>query len=63
VVVAQADGLPHDVPGLLKHALGPLGGRGGGKGNLAQGGAERADQLESALRAASLVAGSARKPA
>lgn len=63
VVVAQSDGLPHDVPALLKRVLEPLGGRGGGKGNLAQGGAEKTEQLESALRAAaSHVAQSAGNP-
>lgn len=63
VVVAQSEGLPHDVPALLKHVLGPLGGRGGGKGNVAQGGAESPDQLASALREASLAARSAGDPA
>jgi alanyl-tRNA synthetase len=63
VVVAQSDGLPHDVPALLKRVLEPLGGRGGGKGNLAQGGADKTDQLEAALRAASLTVRSADNPA
>lgn len=63
VVVAQSEGLPHDVPALLKRVLGPLGGRGGGNGNVAQGGAESADQLESALRDTSLAARSSARPA
>ncbi len=46
---AQSEGLPHDIPALLKAAVAPLGGRGGGKGNLAQGGGDRLDQLETAL--------------
>jgi alanyl-tRNA synthetase len=49
VVFAQAEGLPHDIPRLLREALADLGGRGGGKGNLAQGGSEKADGLEAAL--------------
>jgi len=49
VVFAQSEGLPHDVPGLLREALADLGGRGGGKGNLAQGGSDHADGLDAAL--------------
>ena len=49
VVFAQSDGLPHDIPRLLREALAELGGRGGGKGNLAQGGSDSAHGLEDAL--------------
>ncbi|MBI3932256.1 MAG: alanyl-tRNA editing protein [Acidobacteria bacterium] len=49
VVFAQSDGLPHDVPALLKDAVALLGGRGGGRGNLAQGGADDAARLDEAL--------------
>jgi alanyl-tRNA synthetase len=56
VVVAQSEGLPHDVPALLRSAVEPLGGRGGGRGNLAQGGGERPELLDEALaRAAEAV--------
>ena len=49
LVFAQSEGLPHDVPGLLKAAVAKLGGRGGGRGNFAQGGGERVELLEQAL--------------
>jgi alanyl-tRNA synthetase len=46
---AQSDGLPHDVPALLKEAVERMGGRGGGRGNLAQGGGNRLELLDEAL--------------
>jgi alanyl-tRNA synthetase len=49
LVFAQSEGLPHDVPALLKAALGHLGGKGGGRGNIAQGGGDRLDRLDEAL--------------
>jgi alanyl-tRNA synthetase len=49
LVFAQSEGLPHDVPAILKAALERLGGRGGGRGNLAQGGGDRLDLLDEAL--------------
>jgi alanyl-tRNA synthetase len=49
VVFAQSEGLPHDVPALLRQALQDIGGRGGGRGNLAQGGSDSAAGLEAAL--------------
>jgi len=49
LVFAQSDGLPHDIPGLLRAAVGTLGGRGGGKGNLAQGGGDQLERLAEAL--------------
>jgi alanyl-tRNA synthetase len=52
VVFAQADGLGHDVPALLRIALAPIEGRGGGKGNVAQGAGDRGDRLEEALHRA-----------
>jgi alanyl-tRNA synthetase len=52
LVFAQSDGLPHDIPGLLRDAVAALGGKGGGKGNLAQGSGERVAELDAALVAA-----------
>jgi alanyl-tRNA synthetase len=51
VVFAQSEGLPHDIPALLQEAMRALGGRGGGRGNLAQGGSDRTDGLARALEA------------
>lgn len=56
LVFAQSDGLPHDIPALLRGALELLGGRGGGRGDVAQGGGERPERLDEALsRAAEAV--------
>ena len=52
VVFAQSNGLPHDVAALLRQALSGIGGRGGGRGNLAQGGSDNAAGLEAAVAAA-----------
>ena len=52
LVFAQSEGMPHDVPALLKTAVESLGGRGGGRGDVAQGGGERLDRLDDALAAA-----------
>jgi alanyl-tRNA synthetase len=52
LVFAQSEGLPHDVPALLKAAVESIGGRGGGHGNVAQGGGDRLDRLDDALAAA-----------
>ncbi len=49
LVFAQSEGLPHDVPALLREALTLVGGRGGGRGNLAQGGGDRPEGLDDAL--------------
>ena len=49
LVFAQSEGLPHDVPALLRDALTLVGGRGGGRGNLAQGGGDRLEGLDAAL--------------
>lgn len=49
VVFAQSEGLGHDIPRLVREAAEHIGGRGGGKGNLAQGGGERAERLDEAL--------------
>ena len=49
LVFAQSEGLPHDIPALLKAAVEHLGGRGGGRGNLAQGGGENLARLDEAL--------------
>jgi alanyl-tRNA synthetase len=56
LVFAQSEGLPHDVPALLRDAVEHLGGKGGGRGNVAQGGGDRLDRLDEALaRAESAV--------
>lgn len=56
LVFAQSEGLFFDLQALLREAAALLGGRGGGKGNLAQGGGERVEQLDEALaRAAAAV--------
>lgn len=52
LVFAQSDGLPHDVPALLADGVARLGGKGGGRGNLAQGGGDRLERLDDALAAA-----------
>jgi alanyl-tRNA synthetase len=52
LVFAQSEGLPYDVPALLRAAVERLGGRGGGKGNVAQGGGDRLDLLDEALAGA-----------
>ncbi len=49
LVFAQSPGLGHDIPGLLRQAAALLGGRGGGKGDLAQGGGEHPERLDEAL--------------
>jgi alanyl-tRNA synthetase len=49
LVFARSPGLPHDIPALLKQAVTRIGGRGGGRGEIAQGGGERTDQLDAAL--------------
>jgi alanyl-tRNA synthetase len=49
---AQSPGLGHDVPALLARAAGALGGRGGGRGDLAQGGGERLDLVGEVLESA-----------
>jgi alanyl-tRNA synthetase len=57
VVFAQSEGLPLDVPALVRDAAAALGGRGGGRGNLAQGGGDRVERLAEALAAAESAAG------
>lgn len=52
LVFAQSEGLPHDVPALLKQAVERMGGRGGGRGNLAQGGGDRLELLDETLASA-----------
>ncbi len=49
LVFAQSERLPHDVPALLRAAVEHLGGKGGGRGNIAQGGGDRLDRLDEAL--------------
>ena len=61
LLFAQSEGLTHDIPGLLRQAAELLGGRGGGRGNMAQGGGPRVENLPGALaRAAELVRGAVR---
>jgi alanyl-tRNA synthetase len=49
LVFAQSQGLPHDIPALLRAAAEHVGGRGGGRGNLAQGGSHDTTRLDEAL--------------
>ena len=49
-----------ETPALLKAAVLHLDGRGGGRGNLAQGGGERVERLEDALAQARASLGAAR---
>ena len=51
IVFAQSAGQPHHMGALMKEALAPLGGRGGGSQDLAQGGPERIDSLDRVLEA------------
>ena len=50
LVFAQSPGLGRDIPGLLKASVAILGGRGGGKGDVAQGGGDQVNRLDEALR-------------
>jgi alanyl-tRNA synthetase len=56
LVFAQSPGQPHDVPALLKAALTVLGGRGGGRGDIAQGGGPETQKLDEALHLAKIAA-------
>ena len=49
---AQSEGLPHDIPALLREAVEGLGGRGGGKGNFAQGSSDHVEHLDDRLEGA-----------
>lgn len=49
LVFAQSEGLGLDLGSLLRRALEPLGGRGGGRGNLVQGGCDQAEGVEAVL--------------
>jgi len=52
LVFAQSAGLPYDMAALLKQTMAPLGGRGGGSKDLAQGGVPQSVGLAAALTAA-----------
>jgi alanyl-tRNA synthetase len=52
LVFAQSDGLAHDLGAVLKAALAVVEGRGGGRGNVVQGGGERIEKLDEALASA-----------
>jgi alanyl-tRNA synthetase len=52
LVFAQSPGLGHNVPDLLKTAVALVGGRGGGKGDLARGGGDLVGNLDQALAGA-----------
>lgn len=56
LVFAQSDGLGYDLAGLLKDALAAVGGRGGGRGNLLQGGGDRIERLDEAVAVAAAAA-------
>ena len=49
LVFAQSEGLRHDLKALLSGSLQLVGGRGGGRGNLAQGGGDGVERLDEAL--------------
>src|SRR6266849_35030 len=49
LVFAQTVGGPHDMGALMKETLGTLGGRGGGSKDMAQGGAPKAEALDTVL--------------
>jgi len=55
LVFAQSAGQPNDMAALLKQTVAPLGGRGGGAKDLAQGGVPKPEGLEVALAAAAEV--------
>ena len=58
LVFAQAEGLPHDIPGLLREAVEGLGGKGGGSRAPAQGGGPETAALDDVLaRAAARARG------
>ncbi len=59
LVFVQPRGSGLDVPALLKAALPHVGGRGGGRGDVAQGGGDAVSGLDAALAAASDAAGRA----
>jgi alanyl-tRNA synthetase len=50
LVFAQSAGQPFDMSALLKQAMTPLGGRGGGSKDLAQGGFTKVEEIEAALK-------------
>jgi alanyl-tRNA synthetase len=52
LVFARSTGRTEDIGALLKDALARIGGRGGGRGDVVQGGGDRAEALDEALRAA-----------
>ncbi|MFZ0770036.1 MAG: alanine--tRNA ligase-related protein [Candidatus Sulfotelmatobacter sp.] len=52
LVFAQSAGQPHDMAALLKQVMAPLGGRGGGSKDLAQGGLPQAQELAATLATA-----------
>src|SRR5208283_324037 len=52
LVFAQSAGQPYDMAALLKQIMAPLGGRGGGSKDLAQGGLPQPSGLSEALAAA-----------
>lgn len=52
LIFAQSESLDFDMPGLLGEAVEKLGGRGGGRRQMAQGGGSRVERLEEALEGA-----------
>jgi len=52
LVFAQSPGQPYDMAALLKQTIAPLGGRGGGSKDLAQGGLPKSEGLAAALAVA-----------
>ena len=58
LVFAQAPGQPFDMGALLKQTITPLGGRGGGSKDMAQGGVADPEKLGAALDAVARIIGS-----
>jgi alanyl-tRNA synthetase len=56
LVFAQSPGVGRDVPALLKQAVALVGGRGGGRGDLARGGGDDVARLDEALAQAAAAA-------
>ncbi len=52
LIFAQSSGQPHDMAAVLKQVITPLGGRGGGNKDLAQGGVSNSSTLATAIAAA-----------
>lgn len=52
LLIGRADGIPLDAGAIVRQAVGPLGGKGGGQPGLAQGGLPDDDRLDQAMKTA-----------